>query len=112
MVTMVLAGSSEDPREPRLLLERATARTGVEEIIATIEPGDDARSPGAGERLRLRCDDAAGASVLDADGRLTDDGGTFLPHVHFAMTTTRPATIVTCVASGNGSVLRASLTRR
>lgn len=112
MVSLVLAGSSAEPREPRLLLERVTGPTGVEEIIATIDAGDGARSRWVGARLRLRCDDRGGTALVDAEDRLTDDGGTLPPHVHFPLGTTPPVTHVTCVASGNNLVLRASLRRR
>lgn len=111
VVTALLARSPNDPPEPRLVLERVAGPAGVQEIVASIAPGGDGRIARVGAVLRLRCDDSAGTSVLDAVGRLTDDEGTRLPHAHFALPSAAAPAIATCAASGDGFALRAALAR-
>ncbi len=106
---MLLAGASSESREPGLVLERAVGRAGLPEIVASVDRRGGADAPHAGDVLRLRCEDKAGTSVLDAEGRLTDDGGGVLPHLHFAMTRAQLDALATCVAAGDGVALRGAV---
>lgn len=112
MVTVGLGGCANEPRDARLVLEGAVGRTGLHELVASVDPGDDARAPRAGDAVRLRCDDVAGSSLLTAEGALTDDGGSLLPHLHYAMTADDVTSIAACVATADGSVLRGTVGRR
>lgn len=112
MVAVGLGGCANGSREARLVLEGAVGRTGLHELVASVDPGGDARAPRVGDAVRLRCDDVAGRPLLTAAAPLTDDGGSLLPHVHFAMTAGDVASIATCVASADGPILRGTIRRR
>jgi hypothetical protein len=105
------AGASNGPRPAQLILERTVGRSGFPELLASVDPGDGVRSPRIGDRLQVHCTDPAGTALLDGQGQLTDDGGSFLPHVHFAMTAAKLGAVAACVATGDGGVLRAAVAR-
>jgi hypothetical protein len=110
-VALAGAGASNGSRSAQLILERTVGRTGFPELLASVDPGDGVRSPRIGDLLQVRCADQAGSTVLDGKGQLTDDGGSFLPHVHFAMTAAKLGAVATCVATGGDGVLRAAVAR-
>lgn len=107
---VLLQGGDDGPAT--LQLQRATAVTGVPELLVTIaDETNDPDAAGGRETVDFECRDARGEQVIQARHAwpLEKDGDPPAPHIHQPATEQELARVRTCRVIGTDVALRGRL---